>query len=348
MTTSTTSSTRDLEKELQVLEVKPGVRFGLGVLKSLLPDVETALFFGKVYNLDAGQLGTVLLKVVDTPLAQALFGEGMLHSNELQHYIIGGVEHEADCATEWDPDEVCDCSPTTYNGIADTVGAGEIRFDKSAPLPQGEILPHMWENLEVTVADSIATVVSKLDGVLDRLPGKNGEMVFRTLAKLNKQRPGLGVHQAQIQHPRTVENLTILDVSSSMSHTTVRRIIDDVVALAVKANAHLAIVSNNVFHWEPGTYDSDVVMRAAEFRGTHYEQLVPLLDRRWGTVITIADYDSSAAAKKAIAKNAKGHIAKVVDISLVNQPTYLAECVGQLADEVEPILIANTGFVLNH
>ena len=56
-------------------------------------------------------------------------------------------------------------------------------------------------------------------------------------------------------------------------------------------------------------------------------------------VITIADYDSAAAAKTAIAK-CTGHIQQLLDISLVGRPTYLGEVVGQLADEIKPLLVA--------
>ena len=41
-----------------------------------------------------------------------------------------------------------------------------------------------------------------------------------------------------------------------------------------------------------------------------------------------------------IATQCAGRIGKVVDVSLVNRPTFLAACVGQLAQEVEPILVA--------
>ena len=113
------------------------------------------------------------------------------------------------------------------------------------------------------------------------------------------------------------------------------------------ANAHLAIVSNTCTYWPAGAYGSDDVLAKAEFGGTYYETLAPLFDRDWGTVVTVADYDSSYGAKDALAR-CTGHIDEVLDISLVNQPTFLAECVGQLADEVRPLLVANTSRVLNY
>jgi hypothetical protein len=58
-------------------------------------------------------------------------------------------------------------------------------------------------------------------------------------------------------------------------------------------------------------------------------------------VVTIADYDSSRSAKDAVAR-CTGSIDTVLDISLVDRPTFLAECVGQLASKTQPLLIAET------
>ena len=63
-------------------------------------------------------------------------------------------------------------------------------------------------------------------------------------------------------------------------------------------------------------------------------------------MVTIADYDSAMSSYDAIKKTATGKVGTVLDISLVNRPTFLAECVGQLADEVRPLLVANTRRVL--
>jgi len=120
-----------------------------------------------------------------------------------------------------------------------------------------------------------------------------------------------------------------------------------VVSLAYLANAHLAIVSNTTTHWEPGNYDSTSVLAKAEFGGTHYETLEDLLQRDWGTVITVADYDSSISAADSIASKCRGSIDEVVDVSLVDRPTYLAEVVGQLAAKVTPVLIAQSRYVLS-
>lgn len=171
-------------------------------------------------------------------------------------------------------------------------------------------------------------------------------MVFSSMMRMNRNRPVIGDYRASIQHERQMQNLLILDVSGSMNSHTIRRIINDVIALSYTANAHMAVVSDTCTYWEPGTYSVDDVLAACEYSGTHYEKLKPLFkDRDWGTVITVADYDSSHGAKEALRK-CKGHIEQVIDISLVNRPTFLAECVGQLADQVTPILIGSGNYVL--
>lgn len=311
-----TLSSSDLKQSLDLLQLKPGKYVSWKTLGTLLPDVETALFFAKAYELDYQQLSTMLSKLFKSNVLGVLqHGE---HSNELQDYLVDTIPE----------DVVLMAKPTMVE----------------AP-PKAEILPHLWEAAELTVAQSIKDVAGKLAGVLDRLPSNEGAMHFSHMAKLNKQRPVIGVYGASIAHQRQAKNLVILDVSGSMTASTIKEIVADVVALSFKANAHLVVVSNNSFHWEPGTYNVGDVLRAAEYAGTHYETLAPLLQQDWGTVVTIADYDSSPEAKAYLAKS-QGRIGQVLDISLVNQPTYLAECVGQLADEVTPLLIGQSSMVL--
>lgn len=318
---TTTSSTPDLGEALEIFEAKPGVRFSKGTLRALLPDVETALFFGKVYDLDAQQMGALLHAVLNTDLTRALFRGAAEHSDQLQDYVLD---------------------------LAATIPAekrGKVSFSPNVPI--GEVLPHVWEQLEIVVATSIKEVAEKLANVVDILPGKTGQMQFKSLMVLNSKRPTIGDYRTRITHDKQqLPNLVIFDVSGSMSERTVRAIINDVVALSYKANACMAVVSNTTTFWEAGSYSVDDVLRSCEFSGTHYETLAPLFDGRdWGTVISIADYDSSYYAKGPVAAMS-GRISELVDISLVNRPTFLAEVVGQLADSVRPILIGSSAYVL--
>lgn len=300
------------------------MQFDVATLRDLLPDVETILFFGKVYDLDAGQLGALLHKVRNTDLTSALFAEGGAHSSDLQDYLIGYEDEYG----------------TWHDGIVGQARAGDITLDPD--VPHGEILPEAWEQLEVVVSNSIKAVAAKLESVVGLLPGKQGTMVFQSMMKMNAKRPTIGDFRAKIHHDRQKENLLVLDVSGSMSAETVRRIIDDVVALSYNANAHMAVVSNTCTYWTPGSYSVDDVLAACEFSGTHYEELAPLFNRDWGTVITVADYDSSQAAKQYLKDNCTGHIDEVLDISLVNRPTFLAECLGQFAGNLRPLFISTS------
>lgn len=300
--------------DLEIIEIAPGIRFSKGTLKKGLPTVESALFLAKLYNLDAAQRSALLyLLFGQSDVVAALTKEGGGHSMDLQDYLLElGYEY--------------------------LIESGDIVFGEA--VPKGEVLPEVWKDLEVTIAKSIQEVADKLKDVVGALPGKQGEMVFRSLMTVNAKRPILGNHKAVIHHAPQRDNLVVLDVSGSMSETTIHTIIEDVMALTYMADAWLAIVSNNTTFWRPGEATVSAVLAAAEFGGTQYETLAELMDMDWGVVVSIADYDSSYAAMGAI-KSRAGHIQQLLDISLVNRPTFLSEVLGQLASEVRPLLIAD-------
>ena len=304
-----------LRESLTLYEVKPGLRISKAKLAEWLVDTETTMWFAKVMKLDHHALSNLLWEFNQCTVVQALMTGD--HSTELQDYLVDTVPEHI-----W-PEE-------------------EPEFVEAPP--PGQVLPQLWENAIVEVATSIQDVARKLSSTLALLPSKEGKMLFQTMAKLNRQRPTFGVHQARINHGPVPDVLVILDVSGSMREGTVRAIIDDVVALSWRANAHLAIVSDDTFHWEPGSYNVDDVLAKAQYWGTRYETLAPLMDNDWGTVVTIADYDSAGSAKSVLA-NRKGRVGTVLDISLVNRPTFLAECIGQLADEVRPLLVGQAAYI---
>ena len=309
-------SSRKLTQSLELFEFVPGKKASIGTLQKFLPDTETALFFAKAYKMTYTNLSALLRKLFQSSVLDALMAGD--HSTELQDYIV--------------------------DTVPENVYVQGKRPGFKPDVPVGEFLPELWKSLEVTVAKSISEVAEKLGGVLESMPSNQGTMLFQHLNRVNKQRPTIGTYAAGIQHARQGKNLVILDVSGSMSEDTVTQIADDVVALSYSANASMAIVSNTCFAWEPGSYDTADILSAAEYGGTQYEKLVSLLNEDWDTVVTIADYDSSRGAKEAIAK-CTGSVVKVIDISLVDRPTFLAECVGQLADSVEPILIGRERYL---
>lgn len=331
MTSSTTTTTPEpdrltrsqVQQSLRLIEVSPGKHVSEAALRAMLPDVETALFFGKVYNLSAAKLGEILGLLFHTSVIQALVGEGDAHSTSLQGYA-GTLAEELD-------------------EVEQLEGVG---YDDAAPAPDTELLAQLFEAAITEVADSISKVADKIHSVLDRLPSKYGEMTFATLRKMNVQRGTLGRFNPVITHPLIGKRLVVLDVSGSMTESTVRTIASEVVGLAYKANASLAIVSDHATYWEAGTFTVDDVLKAATYGGTQYGQLLPLFHQDWEAVIAIADYDSWGSASDAFRSMARGRIGQLFDISLVNRPTYLGECLGQIASEVKPLLIGNSGYVL--
>lgn len=297
--------------------------FPVKVLKDLLPDIETALFFARVYDLDAAEVAALLTRTQKPKALTALIGQADQHSQTLQDYVVEMF---------FDPD----AGGWTYSVAA------ELGLPVQPEPVDAELLPELFKAHELEIADSIQQVAEQLKSTLGRMPGRAGEMVFRSLSVMNAKRPTIGDYRAHIQHQPVPDVLVVFDVSGSMSEPTVRAIVDEVVGLAYEANASLAIVSNTMFFWEAGSYSTEVVLEAAEYGGTQYEMLRPAFDgRAWDMVVTVADYDSSPGAKSAAA-TWNTHIEEILDVSLVHRSTYLAECLGQHADTVRPILVAQS------
>jgi hypothetical protein len=311
-----TRTSDDVRSALTPFEFN-GKRASWAALARHLPDIETALFFGKAVNMPWKKLNELIQGLFKSDVLAALTEGG--HSTSLQDYIVS-------------------IAPEDVQKIV-------ARADFKQEQPHAEILPHMWDLVQIGVAKSIAEVAGKLSSVLDSLPGNTGEMTFATLMQMNRRRPTIGDYKARITHPHLGKNLVVFDVSGSVNESTVTRIAGDVVALAMKANAGLCLVSDTAKYWDPGTYSVADVLREAEYNGTHYEKLAPLFNQDWDAVIAVADYDSSSSAGRWVREHSTGSIAKLIDISLVGKPTYLSEVLGQLAHEIEPMLISADGVI---
>lgn len=312
-----------LKRSLNLVEVKPGLVVAEQMLRTMLPDVTTALFFAKLYSLDYAQLSDLLLLLFPSDTMVALLGEADTHSSELQDYLIETI-------------------PTEVYERAD------VGYSDSAEVPDTELLAQAVAEARVQVAASIQEVADKIGSVLDRFPTKYGEMVFRHLHRFDVQRRSIGQFAPQIQRQQVAPRLVVLDVSGSMSKHTVERIVGEVVGLAYDVDASMAIVSNNAYLWSPGQFTVESVLADAEYGGTHYEELLPIFHQDWETVITVADYDSDRKVKQLFKSNARGRVGQVLDFSLVNRPTFLAEVIGTIASEVTPVTIGNAWHVLSY
>ena len=303
------------QEAFDFLGLPSGGKISWEKLRELLLDVPTALFFANAYKLPRKDVVELLSRLFDLPVLSALQEGG--HSEELQDYLVSIF-----------PEEM------TVN-----VFPGKAEAPKAAA-PNKELLLPLWEAAQVELAASIQEVADRLGKVLASLPGREGHMAFKTMAKMNR-RGTVGSFDAFVQHQAAPKpNLVILDVSGSMTEATVATIVEDVVRLAWGADAWLAIVSDSCFVWEPGSATVQSILASAEYRGTRYEELLPLfLEREWGVVTTIADYDSSGRVKSVFDQKARGSIETLLDLSLVERPTFMAEVLGILAKEVKPLMV---------
>ena len=150
-----------------------GRAFPKQFLTDALPDVETALFFAKVYDLQPSDVAQVLQICVPSDVVQALTNEAYNHSQSLQDYL---VEQYQDEHGDWH-----------YADIEVIAGQPGTK----APV-DAQVLPEVWKNIELTIAKSIAEVAASISTTIEHMPGRTGEMVFQTLAKMNARRPTLG------------------------------------------------------------------------------------------------------------------------------------------------------------
>jgi hypothetical protein len=306
---------------LNIVEVAPGRVFPVKWLRKTLKKPVHAVKFAKVFDLTPVELSSLLrLLFPGVDLVQALTQSAQYHSNELQTYIVAlGYEH--------------------------LITDGEPVSDPD--LPDDDTLAELFEQARVVVASSMDEVAEQIDLVMGAMPGKQGRMAVKSVLKANRRAlKKLGVDEVQIVHGHHPNNLAVLDCSGSMTEYWVRILAEPVVRMAMEANAHLAIVSSTARVWRPGEYSVESVLDEAEYGGTHYETLAGLFEgKHWGTVVTVADYDSAWGAKEVLAATG-GTIDLLLDISLVQRPTFLAECLEPLAKETRPLLVGN--YALTH
>ena len=295
-----------------------GRKYSKKNLLAMLPTIELTLFFGKLMKLKKKEVWELLHELHGyNDVIDALTNGS--HSTELQP-LVGSLQDKYD------------------------LKAGDTTFTDK-PLP-AEVLPDLWEASNIIIAEAIQEVADATHEVLSQADGLLGEMHFQTLMKFNRKTQRIGQFAPLIRRKQQGKALVIMDVSGSVSASTVKRIANDAVALAIKANAGFAVVSDNTFYWEPGTYTVQSILAASEYSGTNYLSMQELFQQDWAFVIGIADYDSYTEAKSVIA-NCRGNIGKYYDISLVNMPTYLGECIATRANEVELILVGNSDHVLS-
>jgi hypothetical protein len=275
------------------------------------------ILFGQLYQLDAEQL---------TRLAQIVFAEDDMvqmltaadHSYTLQSYIEElGYDLEV---------------------------VEQITYSSAKHNPEHDsLLAQLFEAHQVGVTDLVVKISEKFSKFLSTLPGHESKLEVMRLGKVNR-RTGLPVSQrARIEYSNLLPNLLIIDVSSSQGRTLIESVVDDCIALAVKYDMHLAIVSHTAEWYVPGTYDRDSVMNSpCMMGGTRYAALaeIGVASQQWGTVVCLADIDGQRSDMTAW-EQAGGSIDQVIDISTVAGQTWLSEIVNvQAPGAVQQLVVA--------
>ena len=304
----------DSHKSVQLVALNNGkAHISLGSLASLVPDVEALMFFGQLYKIPGRELIRYLQMIFEGTVLDLIADHQ--YSEELQDYMIE------------------DIIPNVYQ-----LGREQVTFEEK----DTTILKYLFQDVAIPVLESIQELADKIALTIDKLPNDEGKMVFQHMARFNAKRNTIGQFQANIIHQNRLPNLVIFDDSGSVGKETVRALAEDVVALGYKANADLVLVSDTARYWPRGTYTVERIVQEAEYSGTRYETLLPIFTGSvWGHVITIADYDSSYQVRQKFL-DLKGQavqptVEKVLDISLVQRPSYLCEVVGILARNVEAL-----------
>ena len=108
---------------MYIVEVKPGLKFPGPTLVSMLPTVKLALLFGKIYKLDASQLGNLFYVLFgDSDVIKQFVAEDSSHSHELQDYVVD-----------------------VFGDVA-VVEDHSIQAEGEADDPQGVLLPELWKS----------------------------------------------------------------------------------------------------------------------------------------------------------------------------------------------------------
>ena len=309
--------------------LKPGVQFDRLWLQETLATTEeqaavlgvsrydAAILFGQLYKLDAQQLTALMRIVFDDNDMVRMLTEGD-HSYTLQSYT-------EELAEELEIVE-------------------QITFSEEKTNPEHDsMLTAMFDAHQVGITNLVVEITDKFSRFLNTLPGHESKLEVQRLARVNR-RTGLPVSQrAAITNSSLLPNLLIIDVSGSQGVDLIESIVDDCIALAVKYEMHLAIVSHMAEWYVPGTYDRKTVMESPCINGgTRYAALaeIGVASQDWGTVVTLADIDGQRSDLTAW-KEAGGTIDRIVDISTVAGQTWLSEIVAcQSQRKVQQLVVA--------
>lgn len=314
----------------------PEKYIGAGILSTFVKTPKQAIFLVKMLGAQvwnpAEKLGVIFNALNLGTVADALSEGG--HSTELQTWL---KEQGIEIPVEQFGEDIVD------NGSDEHVADDDL-----------DTLIDLVNNALVKLP---ATLQELSDGlfidVLAQLPTDKAEYVLDHLMQLSKFGQ-IGTVKQGLEYQQAARAVVILDDSGSMGTDLGRAIVEPVVRLADSLQCDLILVSSTARRFPAGTFGVATVMQAWENRYTWYNQLIPFfrdVSQSYDIAITIADYDSHSEHKTQIRRECKARIQTVYDVNVQFRQqldgslstTYLAECLGQLADRVVPVFVGAKG-----
>ena len=312
---------------------RPEKFIGAGVLAEIVTTPKQAMFLIKALGTQvinpALTLGR-LFNVLDLGSVADYLAMGG-HSTELQDWWdANGIDFEV-------PDHETVITANESADIEDEEGDADTLLD-------------LVNNSLVKLPTTITELADELFvDVLSKQPSGQASYVLDHLMQVSKFGQ-IGTVKTGLEYQADTKAAIVLDCSGSMGTKLGKAIAESVVRLADTLKCDLILVSSTAVRLPAGTFGVKTVLANWQNQLTLYNQLIPYfrdISQSYDTVITIADYDSIASHKLAIQQECGARIQKVYDVCVEYvedgrgnlRTSFLAECLGQLADEVIPVFV---------
>ncbi len=241
------------------------------------------------------------------------------------------------------------------------------------PVPDDELVIDEGYTLDEAEPDEdLDTLLTLVNTALVKLPTsirELGEGLF--LEVLSKQPSGQASYaldhvmqvskfgqvctvKTQMEYEVDTTAVVVADCSGSMGIALGRAIAEPIVRLADSLKCDLILVSTTAVRFPAGTFSVETVIDNWQNGWTYYNQLIPCfkdISQSYDVVVTIADYDSHAEHKREILAKCGARAQVLYDINVQYtedadgniKTSFLAECLGQLADRVVPVFVGAKG-----
>ena len=318
---------------IKLTDTEPVKYIGANILAEIITKPKQVMFLVKALGdqvINPAETIGRLFRALDLGTVANYLAEGG-HSTELQDW--------------WDA-----------NGIVFPVPEHEavITADEAAVIEDEEGDADTLLDLVNTSLVKLPTTITELaDGVfvdvLSKQPSGQANYVMDYLMQVSKFGQ-IGTVKTGLEYQADTKAAIVLDCSGNMGRKLGEAIAESVVKLADTLKCDLILVSSTAVRLPAGTFGVKTVLANWQNQLTLYNQLIPHfrdISQSYDVVITIADYDSISSHKSQIMQECNARIQQVYDVCVEHtldsngnlRTSFLAECLGQLADNVIPVFV---------